>query len=486
MLGLFSLFNSALASLLVRLNPNAALCIFCQERSSPKLFTLIHHHKSPSHNIIFNPYRYLRSKMVFEDDSMSTNGEIQPGQATYAKESEVDAEAAKAASEAAFVRVMEFEANSNLMRSPEECHDVTRLEWDDVAVEGLLGVGGFACVCKVSVPVLELEDDPADDFENDDNDDRTSHTGTSTSSFGSGCYALKCLNQRTTMDRDTFVTGAADLASEFLLLSNLRHDNIVRLFGVSHGCVSNAFRESGGYFLLLELLRGTVSDLLRLWREDLKDITKAAKIPSPLERVQGIALGVAKGMEYLHQNNVVLRDLKPHNVGFDRDGNVRLFDFGLAREIVTDSTTTDLSIPGVAGSYRYMAPEVALGEGSVFGSDVYSFGMLLWELLTLAKPYEKIKYSEEFKQKVAIQGLRPSCKNIPTPHLKDLLKDCWDREPLARPSFTDACKVLGMELCISWEQLEQKPCKRQSWRDQFKALKKTVQYQIRERRRSQN
>lgn len=405
------------------------------------------------------------------------DGVIQPGQDKAAYNGDVDVKSAKGASEAAFIRVMEFEANSKLLnRGPGECRDVARLEWDDVCVEGLLGVGGFACVSKVSVPVLETGDDPADD------DRKSATSGTSTSSANYGVYALKCLNERTTMDPKTFATGAADLASEFLILSNLSHDNIVRVHGVSGGCVSQAFEESGGYFILLELLRGTVSDLLRLWREDLKVPAKASRIPSPFDRVKEIALGIAKGMEYLHQNDIVLRDLKPHNVGFDRTGNPRIFDFGLARELCIDSTTTTLAVPGVAGSFRYMAPEVALGNGSVFESDVYSFGMVLWELLTLEKPFDKMSGAEEHHQKVAIKGARPATTNIPTQRLKDLLKECWETNPDARPTFTGVCKSLEMELDANKDTLE--AAQRLSWRQQFSVFKKTVKTQIRERRRS--
>jgi serine/threonine protein kinase len=414
---------------------------------------------------------------------LSVDGEINPGQETVGCDDGVDPANAMLAGEAAFARVMEFKANSSLMRNPgEDNNEVTRLDWSDVVVEGMIGVGGFACVCKVSVPVLELEDNPA----NGDDDGHSSHTGTSTSSAGAGLYALKCLNQRTTMNQKMFISGAADLASEFLLLSHLRHTNIVRLYGVANGCVSQAFKESGGYFLLLELLRGTVSDLLRLWSEDLKTPAKAMKIPTALERLQGIALGIAKGMEYLHQNNIVFRDLKPHNVGFDREGNVRLFDFGLAREVVANSTTTDVSIPGVAGSFRYMAPEVAVGKGAVFGSDVFSYGMLLWQILTLQKPFEKLETSIDFKERVAVCGERPTTKTIATFELTELLRKCWDEDPQARPSFTDVCKVLEMDICNHGEALGVPLLKMPTWRQQLKFLKKSMQQQLRERRNSAN
>lgn len=421
------------------------------------------------------------SECSYSED-LSWDGVIQPGQDKVAYNCDGDLKAAKNASQAAFIRVMEFEANSKLLNRVDQGQDVARLDWDDVCVEGLLGVGGFACVSKVSVPCLE-DENPANDEDGSD-DHKSAMSSTSCSSASYGIYALKCLNERTTMDPSKFAQGAADLASEFLILSSLSHDNIVRVHGVSRTCVSEAFEKSGGYFILLEHLRGTVLDLLRLWREDVKVPDKAAAIPSSFDRLQEIALGVARGMAYLHENNIILRDLKPHNIGFDRGGNPRIFDFGLAREVIIDSTSTSTAIPGVAGSWRYMAPECSLGNGCVYASDVFSYSMVLWELLTLEKPFDKMNSAAEHRQKVATKGLRPQTANIPTQGLKDLLKDCWAAEPEERPMMATLCKSLECELANSQDQLELK--QRLSWRQQFSVLKKTVKTQIRERRRSLN
>jgi serine/threonine protein kinase len=404
---------------------------------------------------------------------------------TAFESSEYNPHFAQAAADAAFMRVMDFEANSNLFKNfTEREFDVSRLDWRDIQIRGLLGVGGFACVCKVRVPILDdqLQEDSDNPAASEVSLDDERRTASLTNYHGrSRYYALKCLNQRTIMNERTFISGAADLALEAMLLSNLRHDNIIRLYAVSNGCVSQAFVQQGGYFLLLELLRGTVADLLRLWREDQKDARKATIIPSQRERLEGIMLGVAKGMEYLHQNRVILRDLKPHNVGFDRDGNVRLFDFGLSRE-VTDGRAL---IAGVAGSYRYMAPEVALGKGCNFASDVYSYGAVLWELISLEKPYEKITSTHEFKQKVAKNGVRPSTKMIQSNALKNLMKDCWEENCEDRPSFTDICKILEMEIVNdNLEDHTAAPHKPKNMREQFQSMKRQVKERLQERRNS--
>ena len=158
-----------------------------------------------------------------------------------------------------------------------------------------------------------------------------------------------------------------------------------------------------------------------------------------LERIQNIAMGVAKGMEYLHSKGVALRDLKPDNVGFAHDGTPKLFDFGFAREAHTIKQTE------VAGSLRYMAPEVALGRGSVLASDVYSFGVLLWELCTLEKPYKQISSRDEFMDIVILGGWRHSTSGIPSTSIRKLIKECWTDHPKDRPTFSKIVKVLRVE-----------------------------------------
>jgi serine/threonine protein kinase len=433
---------------------------------------------------------------------------------------------------------------------------VLGLTWNDIAVEDLLGVGGFACVCLAIVPKLSKlhrraavrnaniannishhshgwgessSHDSADLLgsedswayssdvsllSTDDGDAETTATGASKKSQQQQLpqpqqdnikmvpkyYALKCLNQRTMASKKQFVSGACDLATEAFLLSRLSHPNIIRLYGTTAGSITDAFSEPVGYFLVLEVLNSTLHDLLKQWRLDLARNKKASAspfdfllrssekksdngggsasgsrsgrritprvVPSMDDRLSDICVGVAKGMEYLHQNNIVFRDLKPHNVGVDREGSVRLFDFGLAREVVgvssssrstattstSSSTNTIIGGPppppvickGVAGSLRYLAPETMLQQFCTFGSDVFAFGILLWEVCSLQKPYEHLSTPAQFKQQVAIHHERPSLKCLTTTTttttnntsaIKTLIQDCWASDWRDRPTF---------------------------------------------------
>ena len=123
-------------------------------------------------------------------------------------------------------------------------------------------------------------------------------------------------------------------------------------------------------------------------------------------------------------------DLKPENIGFDSEGTVKLFDFGLARNVDTGLKAND-----VAGSYRYMAPEGMKGYIVGLPSDVYSFGILLWELCTLMRPFEDIHDVATLKQQVIHKHFRPELDAVPDEHLRGLISRCWDECPNTRPRF---------------------------------------------------
>ena len=132
---------------------------------------------------------------------------------------------------------------------------------------------------------------------------------------------------------------------------------------------------------------------------------------------------------------------QPDNVGYDEDGTVKLFDFGLAQ---FQKTYEKGEKAEMAGSLRYMAPENGLRRGCDVSSDVYSFGILLWELCTLKKPFNQLKTAVDFMDKVFVGDLRPSCKGLVTKSgrgLLVLLKQCWDKDKSIRPSIDSIVKT---------------------------------------------
>ena len=121
-------------------------------------------------------------------------------------------------------------------------------------------------------------------------------------------------------------------------------------------------------------------------------------IPSLLQRLESIALGIARGMEYIHDHEIIYRDLKPSNIGFNaKDGTVQIFDFGKSRELhLLKKKTTDGNCYyreeyhqtefGV-GTLRYMDIDAMFGIHIGKSNDVYSYALVLYELCTLLMPY---------------------------------------------------------------------------------------------------
>ncbi len=306
--------------------------------------------------------------------------------------------------------------------------------------------------------------------------------------------ALKCLRPAVRAQPRKFVIGAEDLAHETALLACLDHPNIITLYGRAEGCFSTAFQmrpksvendydksqdgdgkkmSNEGYFIILDRLMATLTGRIEEWMDECRSIngvrSMAADRSSPSSKHEitsmpsetnlrdhlykrlKVAYCIADALEYLHSRHVVFRDLKPANVGFDCNDCVKMFDFGFATSIaplLNQEYQGYGPLTETCGTRRYMAPEVALKLGYGKEVDVYSFGMLLWEICVLEKPFDSIQSVEEFHDLVVLCGKRPSLHIDPlwTPSLKHLMSRCWSTDPLDRPTMVEVksmlCKVL--------------------------------------------
>lgn len=144
---------------------------------------------------------------------------------------------------------------------------------------------------------------------------------------------------------------------------------------------------------------------------------------------------------------MIYRDMKPENTGFDSDGVLKIFDFGQAREV--DPRTKDddgnYQLTGLCGSRRYMAPENLLKIPYGLNVDVYSFGVMLWEMMTLEKSFAGMD-SERHRVEVAIGGSRPDIPHSLPLNVKLLIKECWSPKPYERPAFSNIVSRLMAEL----------------------------------------
>ncbi|KAL3771559.1 hypothetical protein ACHAWU_003734 [Discostella pseudostelligera] len=275
--------------------------------------------------------------------------------------------------------------------------------------------------------------------------------------------AMKCLRPQTRANMDQFMIGVEDLVNETAMLASLDHPNIIKLHGRAGGCGSDSFRLSDGFFILLDRLRDNLEDRIRSWKKTLAANKKAA---SPSMSQIKTACAIADALSYLHSKNIVFRDLKPANVGFNSTGVLKLFDFGFAKcvtdpeypslersssttgsfdngnksEHTDDETQQQSSSPLLferCGTVRYMAPEVGLDKGYSLPADVYSFGILLWEICSLKKPFDTIKTTSDFEKTVFTKGARPKLSKDWHANLKDVMTTCWLTSSNDRPSMND-------------------------------------------------
>ncbi len=206
-----------------------------------------------------------------------------------------------------------------------------------------------------------------------------------------------------------------DFRQEIELLGNLHHPNILRIL-----CASTVAPNL--CFVCEFMARGSLFDVIR-------------KSPGLLtwDRRMTILLQMCEGLAYLHAERVVHRDLKSMNILVAEDWSVRVADFGISRL----QHTTFLTTQHIAGSPAWMAPEVLRGERSSEKVDVYAFGTILWELVTLAIPWKGSSYADLVRT-VGMEGKKlpwpqgaPGCP----PQLQALFARCCDHTPASRPAF---------------------------------------------------
>lgn len=316
----------------------------------------------------------------------------------------------------------------------------SRIDSDSIRVGEMLGRGAFCRVYEVHLGLLDRSQRSG--FfakETDVKEHRRSLTPFAMKRIRSSILRTK---------RPSFVRGVrTDLKTEANILSRIMHPHIVRLHYVTPDEESS---DPDGQVLYMERLYGTVAEQLRKTSIHHSILPVLSLVSIKRRRLQrekhqcSIALPVARALEYLHSRRIIYRDLKPANVGYDAEGRVKLFDFGLARDLRDMDDNRRLT--GSTGSMRYMAPEVYKGEDYGLPADVYSFGLFLWEVSTLKKPYARMT-GDELVESVFNGTLRPKvnwqCGSL---RIQKLLRRCWDVAPSVRPSFSEINEILSEEL----------------------------------------
>jgi serine/threonine protein kinase len=173
--------------------------------------------------------------------------------------------------------------------------------------------------------------------------------------------------------------------------------------------------------------------------------------PLPAAAARRVALGVARALAHLHRlpSPIAHNDLKAGNVLLDCAGNALLADFGIAKVLGgTLRNTARRAMEGMLGTAAYMAPENGDPEDAAYGKpqgDVYSYGMLLFELATGAPPWEGMNMAQI--NAAVVRGRRPQLPAGVDGELAALAAACWAQDPAARPS---AAAVVARLVAMEW------------------------------------
>ncbi len=218
-----------------------------------------------------------------------------------------------------------------------------------------------------------------------------------------------------------------------LALGIPRHENVVYVY--------DAGRINGMRFIAMELVEGV----------DLEEAVASASISTEEEIIEAL-IAACKGLEFIHEHGIIHRDIKPHNIIVDRNGKVKITDFGIAE---TESTDQLIEQGRGAGTPRYMPPEVIKGTSKVdVRGDVYSLGLVLYELLTRTTFFSAPTYKAVLRKVIE--------EELPPPHkvdrkiskqLSSVVMKSIDKEPSRRYQSAHAFRM-ALEVILKKEKGE--------------------------------
>lgn len=223
--------------------------------------------------------------------------------------------------------------------------------------------------------------------------------------------AIKILTEQGCADQE----AKARFLLEAQMSGNIAHENIINIYDYGE--------EQERPYIVMEFLVG----------QDLRDAIKNNQT-GDLDKKLGIALQIAKALEFVHSKKIVHRDIKPENVHLDASGKAKLMDFGIAKAEGLTMTRAGFAL----GTPYYMAPEQVRGETVTDAADIYAFGILMYELLTGQKPItgdtvERLFYA------ILNEPLNPEhLRQVGTPQpIIDFILRCTAKKAAERyPSFT--------------------------------------------------
>ncbi len=217
----------------------------------------------------------------------------------------------------------------------------------------------------------------------------------------------------------------ARFKNELKLARKIAHKNICRMYDINE--------YEGGHYITMEYMPG----------EDLKSLIRRAGAVSA-EKALSIARQAADGLKEAHRLGVVHRDLKPQNILLDREGGVHILDFGIAR-LLGGAEFTEAGM--VVGTPDYMSPEQVDGQPADERSDIYSLGIIIYEMVTGRPPFSgETAVSVALKQKTAIPVEPSALSQQVSPPFSRLILKCLEKNPASRYQSAEDLLVALAEL----------------------------------------
>jgi serine/threonine protein kinase len=243
-----------------------------------------------------------------------------------------------------------------------------------------------------------------------------------------------------------FAACAADLRQEGRVLASLCHPNIIEIQAWSGEEMIEKYMKGSNdsSYLILDRLTETLDHRISKWSKQNPNFMhrfseeKREAYARLQEEKYFHVISLARAIDHCHGHNIVHRDLKPPNVGFDQGGCLKVFDFDLARLLPSNHHDKFFKLTANVGSPRYMAPEVRSGKPYNIKSDVFSFSIMVYQMMTSKTPYGNMEREWGFANK----GIPTSWSS----EIRILLKRCLSRVIGNRPDMRIVRSMLETEV----------------------------------------